>query len=237
MDNESITSRHRADERHRSSDRRHSEDRRDDARWHSPRGFYQTPWAYRVAAWTALILLFVAVGYYGTGVLFGSLSRRGVAPQQGVVQSTQQLQELLGGGDQSPGSVGTWRNLDVYVMNQDGTGLIRENRSVISDIQEVDAAQALKLLFAATPTDWTQGLEVRHLFRDGVTAYLDMPQAFLQGLETLEETPALMFITSIVRTMVENFQPIARIYFLVEGRWVDQAGTVPLSVPWELPQS
>ncbi len=225
MDNENIPSRREENYERRSS--RSARSRR-------------SPWVFRLAAWGALILLFVAAGYYSTGLLFRLLSSRleSTAPHADVVYNSQQLREMLEGrGSQSLASVGPQRNVEVYVMTQDGTGLIRESRGLISDTQEADAAHALKLLLSSTPASWARNLEVRHLFRDGVTAYLDMPQAFLHGLETLEETQALMFITSIVRTMVENFQPVSRIYFLVEGRWVDRVGEIPLSAPWELPQS
>ena len=66
--------------------------------------------------------------------------------------------------------------------------------------------------------------------------FLNFNSAFVSGLAKQGETESALFITAVVRTMKENFTPITKVRFLVNGKVTRQGSPVDLTVPWQLPQ-
>ena len=91
---------------------------------------------------------------------------------------------------------------------------------------------ALRTVFAETSERWANQIVPKHVYRDGVNAYIDLPASFTEGLAKLPEQRALLMLTGIVRTVVENFPPVKQVYFLINGRWVTNVGKIRLSEPW-----
>lgn len=195
-------------------------------------GHGRAPALFRWFLWAAVILLFLALGYYGSGILFQMMDRRGGLPEAGVVTTVEQMKsEMEKIGEQNV-AVGKPLTLTIYTLGVSGTE--KGELKIISDHQEADISRALNTLFVSSSEKWLQSVSVRHLFRDGVTLYVDLPGAFSVGLEALGKERGQVLITGILRTVVENFDPVKRVIFLINGQTVKQVAELPLSSPWEL---
>ena len=64
--------------------------------------------------------------------------------------------------------------------------------------------------------------------------YLNMSAPFYSSLQKLNKDEALLFMTALLRTIIENFDPIKEVKFLVEGKDVTVTAPVDLSVSWRL---
>ncbi|MDY3868662.1 MAG: GerMN domain-containing protein [Pyramidobacter sp.] len=192
----------------------------------------KVPLFFRLCAWGALIVIFVAAGYYGTDEGLKLLDRKEMVNQKDVVSDTAQLQKLLDATSPDDSRLESRKSYDIFSLGTEG--LVKGNMKILADTQEDEIAEAVKSVFSNSAEAWTSGIEARHLFRDGVSLYLDLPASFLTGLEGMSEERALLMITGIVRTLVQNFPPVNRVFFLIEGRWVPNVGTIKLSEPWGL---
>ena len=111
---------------------------------------------------------------------------------------------------------------------------MKASMKVLSEVQEDEIVQAVNAVFRESSESWANVIEAKHVYRDGIAVYLDLPQGFAAGLGKMSEERALLMLTGIVRTVVENFLPVKQVYFLQEGRWVQNVGSIRLSDPWGL---
>ncbi len=183
----------------------------------------------RYLAHLGVIVIFLAAGYYFTDMFLRMLDRRDVVKQDNVVANIEDLQKFLA-ADQSDEGLAAQRELVVYPLGAES--MVRATLKVLSDIQEDEIVLALKTVFSETSEGWANQIVPKHVYRDGVTAYIDLPGSFSQGLANMSEQRALLMMTGLVRTIVENFPPVKQVYFLQDGRWVTNAGKIRLSEPW-----
>lgn len=183
----------------------------------------------RLLAQVSVAAIFLAAGYYGTDLTLRMLDNKNVVKQENVVSNTQELQKLLS-ADHADDAVAPRRELAVYPLGTEG--LVRASFKVMSDVQEDEIMLAVKTFFSETAEGWANTIEPKHVYRDGVTAYLDLPASFAGGLSGMTEQRALLLLTGLVRTIVENFPPVKQVYFLVDGRWAQGVGKIPLTEPW-----
>ena len=191
----------------------------------------KAPWFVRWFAWTALILLFLAFGFYGSGAIFTALDKKGMLPVDGVISTAKDVPQVLNVSDQE--NVTVSKNLDLTIYNLFKGGLGQGKLRIISDYQEADINAALAASFQSSDVASIKGLRPSHLFRDGVTLYVDMPGAFVNALADLDSQSAFALRDAIGRTIVENFSPINRVIFLTDGRHASDVNDLPLSQVWE----
>ncbi|MGI6076067.1 MAG: GerMN domain-containing protein [Pyramidobacter sp.] len=190
----------------------------------------KAPLLFRILAQLSILAIFLAMGYYGSDLLFKLLDEKNVIKQDNVVSNAAELQKLLASDGMSKEALAGQKELTVYALSS--SGLVRSTLKVMSDVQEDEIVQAVKAVFSESSESWANMIVPRHVYRDGITAFIDLPQGFAAGLGSMPEQRALLLLTGIVRTVVENFQPVKQVYFLQEGRWVPNAGTIKLSEPW-----
>jgi hypothetical protein len=190
----------------------------------------KTPFLLRFLAQLSVLVIFLGLGYYGSDLFFKMLDNKNVVKQKNVVSNTAELERLLASGDTPKETLVTSKEITFYPLSS--AGLVKSSLKVLSDIQEDEIMDAVKSVFAESSEKWANMIAPLHVYRDGITAFIDLPQGFAAGLGSMPEQRALLFITGIVRTIVENFQPIKQVYFLQEGRWVPSVGTIKLSEPW-----
>ncbi|HPP13805.1 MAG TPA: GerMN domain-containing protein [Acetomicrobium flavidum] len=75
---------------------------------------------------------------------------------------------------------------------------------------------------------------VLHVFRNGEMLYLDMNASFYSSLQKLDKDRASLFMTALLRTVIENFDPIKEVKFLTEGKDATMTTPVDLTVSWRL---
>ena len=189
----------------------------------------RSPKIVRALVFLSFVAMFMAGGYYSADLFLKLLDRKNVVKQQNVVSNAEDLQKLLAAG-QTDELVASRRELAVYPLGEEG--MLRASLKVLSDIQEDEIMLALRTVFAETSERWANQIVPKHVYRDGVNAYIDLPASFTEGLAKLPEQRALLMLTGIVRTVVENFPPVKQVYFLINGRWVTNVGKIRLSEPW-----
>lgn len=194
----------------------------------------KAPLLLRILAQLSVMIIFLAAGYYGADFFLRLLDRKELVKQENVVSNTTELKQLLASDASAETSLAPRKTLAVYPLGSDG--LLKTSVNSIADVEEDELLDALKTLFHDTSESWANVLEPRHVYRDGVTAYLDLPRGFSSGLARLSEQRALLFLTGIVRTVIENFPHIKQVYFLEEGRWISPVGSLRLSDPWGFSQ-
>lgn len=190
----------------------------------------KTPFLLRFLAQVSVLVIFLGMGYYGSDLFFKMLDNKNVAKQENVVSNTAELERLLASDNTPKDTLVSSKELTFYPLSS--SGLVKSTMKVLSDIQEDEIMDAVKSVFAESSEKWANMIAPKHVYRDGITAFIDLPQGFAAGLGSMSEQRALLFITGIVRTIVENFQPIKQVYFLQEGSWVPNVGTIKLSEPW-----
>ena len=78
-------------------------------------------------------------------------------------------------------------------------------------------------------------IKLLHVFRNGSTAFLDMPGQFASALDSMGQRKSLLLLTGLVRTLKENFSPVNQIKFLIDSKAPKAGGTVNLAAPWKMP--
>lgn len=187
----------------------------------------KAPIIYRFIAWSALILLFFGIGYWGTSFAVKFLNKKKVITQADVVQNREEISQAL----TSEGVSGRKVSFPIYVPMSGE--IVQKKIVVVSSLMEEDIQHVTQKIMEECGEPFRGGT-VLHVFRNGDTAYLDMNSAFLSALNTLGQETSTLFITGIVRTVKENFSPVTKVRFLVEGKVPQSGASVNLSVPWEL---
>lgn len=122
-------------------------------------------------------------------------------------------------------------SLNLYHVKGDTIAEIRRNfvsrtkedniRDAVEEILSLSGAPKMKLL---------------HVFRNGETAFLDMPGQFASAISSMGKRKSLLLLTGLVRTLQENFSPITQIRFLIDSKAPKSGGEVNLAAPWKMPK-
>ncbi len=190
----------------------------------------RAPFLVRVIARLSIAVICLAGGYYGTDLFLKTLDEKEIVTQENVVGNMADLQRLLAADANTETVVAGRKDLTVYLLGTNG--MAKASLKILADVQEDEIIQAVKAVFSQSSEAWANVLEPKHVYRDGLSVYIDLPRGFSTGLEKMEEQRALYLLTGIVRTVVENFPPIKQVYFLEEGRWISNIGSLRLSDPW-----
>lgn len=205
-------------------------------------GGRKAPLPFRVIAWASLIVIFFAIGYGATSIMFKWMDRGGQPENGGGTAAT------TGGASSaavSPDAVSPDNSASIddkravfcslYIPDDDKfvTRRIRCSDGIREDnIREtlsayLDAVKEGKMIDPAV-----QGL---HVFQSGDWLYVNMNNSFLSSLKTIGAKKSEFLLTGLVRTMSENFSPINKVKFYIDGKEVDgKAAPVNLSQPWSM---
>jgi len=194
----------------------------------------KAPLIIRLIAWAAVIVFCFVAGYVGTSMALRFLDRKDILERKDVVSGREEAGELLARED---GKIElNARKVTFSVYYPRGGGLVSENDDFISGIMEDDIQQAINKIFSLIPGKFPADVQLINIFRTGDTVFLNFNSAFVSGLAKLGENESALFITAVVRTMKENFTPITKVRFLVNGKVTRKGSPVDLTVPWQLPQ-
>lgn len=184
----------------------------------------KAPWPMRLVAWIAVILLCFSLGYFVTDLAVRFFLGRA------IFQTPREAQTVTGEGAVPLTQV----EVTLYVP-QDGR-LTESAYPFLPSIMEEDIAKTIDRLLVLLAQEKLVDRESRVLrvFRRGEMLYLDINAAFYDSLKNLQTDDALLVVTSIVRTVVENFRPLQQVRFLNSGREVIEQLPVDMSVPWQL---
>jgi len=76
------------------------------------------------------------------------------------------------------------------------------------------------------------GVQDLNIFQSGDWLYLNMNGAFLESIKTLGADKSRIMLTGMVKTMTDNFSPINKIKFYVDGKEVRDKNPIDLTAPW-----
>ncbi|MFA0888435.1 MAG: hypothetical protein ACC613_04965 [Synergistales bacterium] len=186
----------------------------------------KAPWLLRLVSWSAVMLLLFTLGYFGTGLILKWVDSKG-GPQETTVVS---------GQEPVPGEKPnlSQRGYKIYALKGDQ---ITESRTVTNGgLMESDMREVLQALFGLLKADGILDPQsaVLHTFRTGDLLYLDVNDACIRSIAGLPLPKANLVMTGIVRTAIENFRPVTRVRFLVNGRESGETKPVNLTVAWQL---
>ena len=217
----------------------------------------RAPLVFRILAWGSLVIIFFAVGYGATSLAFRWLdgraydrgSARSPANLSGSPEETQGIltrtpQQTAGGAGINettydlPNTLGDTEIIATISIPNGNTFQTRQIRAA-SALQEDRIKQVLSAYMDAMKESQMLSLGVQdlHIFQSGDWLYLNMNGAFLESLRTLGADGSRIMLTGMVKTMTDNFPPINRIKFYVDGREVSDRNPVDLTAPWGIARS
>jgi hypothetical protein len=195
-------------------------------------GRKKAPMLVRVFAWIALLAIFFVCGYLGANYFFNWADTKG-GPRVGNVLGSSSEVSQIKDEEESPASYGNVK-YKLYIP-EDGNFNTRDieiNKGLREDdIEEVismyiDSLKETKMLDTS--------VRVLNVFQSGDWLYLDMSGAFQSSFKTIGKEKAESVITGIVRTVEENFPPIKKIKFYVDGKESKIKAPVDLTKAWEI---
>lgn len=194
----------------------------------------KAPLLVRVAAWLAVIAFCFVAGYVGTSMALRMLNRKDILERKDVAGNREEARNIV---EKTPGEIQLNAKKAVYsIYYPKGGDILLEKSEFISGIMEEDISRAIGKIFDLVPGKFAPDVKLLHTFRNGDTLFLDFSAPFIPSLSALGEKESALFITGIVRTMKDNFSPVTKVRFLVEGKITREGAPVDLTVPWQLPQ-
>lgn len=185
----------------------------------------------RIFAWVALLVIFFAGGYVGTNYFFSKIDKPearigNVVGSGSEIQTGTGLPTAVGLGDASyklymPQANGDFEERAIKIRQ----GLVEDDIRRMLTVY-IDGLKEL--------TEFEPGVQVLNIYRSGDWLYIDMSQDFLKSLKILGKNKSTLALTGLVRTMQDNFPPIKKIKFYIDGRESRDKNPVDIENAWEL---
>ena len=192
----------------------------------------KAPLLVRIFAWVALLAIFFVCGYLGANYFFNWADKKGGPRVGNVVGSGTEASRVVSGANVSNGS----GNVKYDLFIPEGKTFTEREIEIKKGMVEEDIEKVVSVYIDGLKE--TQMLDnssrVLNVFRSGDWLYLDMTGAFGTSLKTLGKDKASMVITGLVRTMRDNFPPIKKVKFYIDGKESGEKAPVDLTKPWEI---
>ncbi|MDR3166257.1 MAG: GerMN domain-containing protein [Synergistaceae bacterium] len=211
----------------------------------------RAPLVFRLLAWSSLVVIFFAVGYGATSLAFKWLDRN--AYQKGtartpvnLVNTPEETRNLL---SRASGSRDNARNsavsadltaqesatyITVTISIPDGASFKTRQIRCAGALKEDTIKQTLAAYMDAMKESQilSAGVHDLNIFQSGEWLYLNMSGDFLESIKTLGAEKSRLMVTGLVKTMSDNFLPINKVKFYIEGKEVRDKKPIDLTSPW-----
>ena len=117
---------------------------------------------------------------------------------------------------------------------KDGT-LVEEKIEFVARTVEDNIQEAVLKLVERSGL-FKDAIEIKHVFRNVDTVYLDFSSPFETAIYQAGQKPSTLFITGVVRTLRDNFSPITKVRFLVDSKIPNTNSVIDLISTWQLPK-
>jgi hypothetical protein len=194
----------------------------------------RAPLVFRLLAWTSLVVIFFAVGYGATSLAFRWLDgRAGGGGNRTAENPAPRIAETGNSADISaPRDQETYVTVTISIPDGNTfktrqircSGTLREDTMQQTLAAYMDAMKEAKMLSAAARD--------LNLFQSGDWLYLNMNGSFLESVKANGADKSRMMLTGMVKTMADNFSPINKIKFYVDGKEVRDKKPLDLTAPW-----
>lgn len=197
-------------------------------------GGRKAPLLIRLIAWTGVLVFCFAAGYVGTSIALRMLNRQDILQRKDVAENRDEAEKIL---NETPQEIRLNARKVTFTLYYPQNGTISsEKTEVLSGVMEDDIRQVIGKIVSTLSEKEAADVKVLNLFRSGDTLYLNFNGKLLSLLKAWGEHGSALFITSVVRTMNENFSPIVQVRFLIDGKEQQGGAPVDLGVPWRLPR-
>ena len=194
----------------------------------------RAPLLFRMLAWVSLLAIFFALGYGATSVVFKWMDSRGEDKYPSNIVSSKEDINKLSEKSSTEKNTAADDSVVCTVSIPDGDSFAAREIRCRGGIREetiqqvlaayIDAAKEVKLFEPSTQT--------LNFFQSGEWLYINMNKGFLASLNTLGPEKSKFVITALVKTISDNFAPINKIKFYIDGREIKDKKPVDLSMPW-----
>ena len=200
-----------------------------------------TPLLLKILSWLGIILLCFVLGYLGTSWFVDFMNKKLLLKPENRIENQEDLsnfeaveQERVTQQAINSGESVKQVSLNIYHVKNDTIAETRQN--FISRTAEDNIRDAVNSVLTLSGISGVERIKLLHVFRNSDTAFLDMSGQFASSLESAGQRKSLLLLTSIVRTLQENFSPISQVRFLVDSKPPKSGGVVDLSAPWKMPK-
>ncbi|TDY54999.1 sporulation and spore germination protein [Aminivibrio pyruvatiphilus] len=194
----------------------------------------KAPLLIRIIAWLAVVAFCFVAGYVGTSLALRMLDKKDILMRKDVASDRQEAQGVLEGGSTEIRVNARKVAFSVYFPREGA--IVSEKTDILSGIMEDDIRQVFGKIISLVPGRFSPDMKVLNVFRSGDTLFLNLNASFISSLAKLGAKESTLFITAVVRTITENFPPLTKVRFLINGKVASEGAPVDLTVPWQLPQ-
>lgn len=197
----------------------------------------KAPFVFRLLAWASLIVIFFAVGYGATSLLFNWVDGRGAQRTPANLASTpQETERLLAAAKSQDVAAVSEQIVQCTLSIPDGTAFVTRQISCNAGLREDVMKQTLSAYMDAVKENQMLHPAAVNLniFQSGDWLYLNMNRNFLDSLQSLGAEKARYLLTGLVKTMSDNFAPVSKVKFYVDGKEVLDKKPVDLTMPWSI---
>ena len=199
------------------------------------------PLLLRVLSWLGVILLCFVLGYLGTSWVMDFLSKKLLLKPENRIENQEDLTEYEEAERErtsrealSSGSNVQQVSLSLYHVKGDALAEMRKN--FVSGTKEDNIRGAVEEILTLSGVPNAAKIKLLHVFRNGETAFLDMPGQFASALDSMGQRKSQLLLTGLVRTLQENFSPLTQVRFLIDSKAPKSGGTVNLAATWKMPK-
>ena len=198
-----------------------------------------TPLLLRILSWLGIILLCFVIGYLGTTWFMDFMSKKLLLKPENRIENSEDLTDYQDSESQRDAREAEEAGEDVQQVSLNlyhvaGDTIAETRRNFITRTREDNIRDAVEEVMTLSGVPGK--IKLLHVFRNGETAFLDMPGQFASAIDTMGKRKSLLLLTSLVRTMQENFSPLSQIRFLIDSKAPKSGGDVNLAAPWKMPK-
>lgn len=193
----------------------------------------KAPRIVRVFAWVALLAILFTCGYLGANYFFSWADKKGGPRVGDVYGSGSEVTQAQSQQSETTPTVGN-ATYNLYVP-EDGK-IIKRGIDIRKGLTEEDIEKVATIYIDGLKetNSLDNGVQLLNVFCSGDWLYLDMTSAFQKSMQTLGKEKGALVITGLVQTMKENFPPIKKIKFYIDGKESKVKTPVDLTQPWEI---
>ena len=200
-----------------------------------------TPLLLKILSWLGIILLCFVLGYLGTSWFVDFLNKKLLLKPENRIENQEDLTQFNASEQEriAQEAINSSENarqisLNLYHVQNDTIAETRQN--FIQRTEEDNLRDAVNAVISLSGMPGAEKIKLLHVFRMSETAFLDMSGQFASSIESAGQRKSLLLLTSIVRTVQENFSPLSQVRFLIDSKPPKSGGTVDLSAPWKMPK-
>ena len=197
----------------------------------------KAPLLFRLLAWLSLVVIFFAVGYGLTSFAFKWLDARGGSrTPQNLAVTPEEAETVVSHARSADATDRGDGSVTVMISVPEGNRFVTRPIQCVGSLREDTVKQALSSYMDAVKEGKMLDPSASNLniFLSGEWLYLNMNRSFLESLKALGAEESRVLLTGLVKTMADNFTPISKIKFYVEGKEVLDKTPVDLTMPWGL---